>query len=146
MKQLNIMQIQELIPHRHPFLLVDYIEDYEPGEYAVGYKCVTYREDFFAGHFPQEPVMPGVLIVEALAQTGAVAILSMEENCGKTAYFAEINRARFKKKVVPGDVLTLTTEIIRQKGPIGIGSATASVRGEVVCTAELTFAIGSKEE
>lgn len=92
------------------------------------------------------PVMPGVLIVEALAQTGAVAILSMEENCGKTAYFAEINRARFKKKVVPGDVLTLTTEIIRQKGPIGIGSATASVRGEVVCTAELTFAIGSKEE
>ena len=88
----------------------------------------------------------GVLIVEALAQTGAVAILSMEENRGKTAYFAEINRARFKKKVVPGDVLTLTTEIIRQKGPIGIGSATATVRGEVVCAAELTFAIGSKEE
>ena len=146
MKHLGINEIKEILPHRHPFLLVDYIEDYEPGEYAVGYKCVTYREDFFAGHFPQEPVMPGVLIVEALAQTGAVAILSMEENCGKTAYFAEINRARFKKKVVPGDVLTLTTEIIRQKGPIGIGSATASVRGEVVCTAELTFAIGSKEE
>ena len=146
MKHLGINEIKEILPHRHPFLLVDYIEDYEPGEYAVGYKCVTYREDFFAGHFPQEPVMPGVLIVEALAQTGAVAILSMGENCGKTAYFAEINRARFKKKVVPGDVLTLTTEIIRQKGPIGIGSATASVRGEVVCTAELTFAIGSKEE
>ena len=146
MKHLGINEIKEIIPHRHPFLLVDYIEDYEPGEYAVGYKCVTYREDFFAGHFPQEPVMPGVLIVEALAQTGAVAILSMEENRGKTAYFAEINRARFKKKVVPGDVLTLTTEIIRQKGPIGIGSATASVRGEVVCAAELTFAIGSKEE
>ena len=90
--------------------------------------------------------MPGVLIVEALAQTGAVAILSMDENRGKTAYFAEINRARFKKKVVPGDVLTLTTEIIRRKGPIGIGSATATVRGEVVCAAELTFAIGSKEE
>ena len=146
MNHLNINQIKEIIPHRHPFLLLDYIEDYVPGEYAVGYKCVSYREEFFAGHFPEEPVMPGVLIVEALAQTGAVAILSMEENCGKTAYFAEINRARFKKKVVPGDVLTLTTEIIRQKGPIGIGSATASVRGEVVCTAELTFAIGSKEE
>ena len=115
MKHLGINEIKEIIPHRHPFLMVDYIEDYEPGEYAVGYKCVTYREDFFAGHFPQEPVMPGVLIVEALAQTGAVAILSMEENRGKTAYFAEINRARFKKKVVPGDVLTLTTEIIRQK-------------------------------
>ena len=146
MNHLDINQIKEIIPHRHPFLLLDYIEDYVPGEYAVGYKCVSYREEFFAGHFPEEPVMPGVLIVEALAQTGAVAILSMEENCGKTAYFAEINRARFKKKVVPGDVLTLTTEIIRQKGPIGIGSATASVRGEVVCTAELTFAIGSKEE
>ena len=146
MNHLDINQIKEIIPHRHPFLLLDYIEDYVPGEYAVGYKCVSYREEFFAGHFPEEPVMPGVLIVEALAQTGAVAILSMEENRGKTAYFAEINRARFKKKVVPGDVLTLTTEIIRQKGPIGIGSATASVRGEVVCTAELTFAIGSKEE
>ncbi len=116
------------------------------GKRAVARKCVSYNEPYFGGHFPGEPVMPGVLIVEALAQTGAVAILSMEENRGKTAYFAEINRARFKKKVVPGDVLTLTTEIIRQKGPIGIGSATASVRGEVVCTAELTFAIGSKEE
>ena len=127
-------------------LLIDAVEELEPGKRAVARKCVSYNEPYFGGHFPGEPVMPGVLIVEALAQTGAVAILSMEENRGKTAYFAEINRARFKKKVVPGDVLTLTTEIIRQKGPIGIGSATASVRGEVVCTAELTFAIGSKEE
>ena len=145
MKHLGINEIKEILPHRHPFLLVDYIEDYEPGEYAVGYKCVTYREDFFAGHFPQEPVMPGVLIVEALAQTGAVAILSMEENRGKTAYFAEINRARFKKKVVPGDVLVLETEIIKVKGPIGIGKATATVDGKIAATAELTFAIGSGE-
>ena len=87
MNRLNIKQIEEILPHRHPFLLVDYIEDYEPGEFAVGYKCVTFREDFFQGHFPQEPVMPGVLIVEALAQTGAVAILSKPENKGKNCLF-----------------------------------------------------------
>lgn len=142
MKSLDINQIKEIIPHRHPFLLLDYIEDYEPGQYAVGYKCVTYREEFFKGHFPQEPVMPGVLTVEALAQAGAVAILSMEENKGKVAYFGAINKCKFKGKVVPGDKLKLETRIIKNKGPVGVGEAVASVDGKVVVSAELTFMIG----
>ena len=139
---LNINQIKEIIPHRHPFLLVDYIEDYEPGQFAVGYKCVTYREDFFKGHFPQEPVMPGVLTLEALAQVGAVAILSKEENKGKIAYFGAINKCKFKGKICPGDKVKLETKIIKEKGPVGIGEAIASVDGKVAVSAELTFMIG----
>ena len=142
---LDITQIMEILPHRQPFLLIDAVEELEPGVRAVARKCVSYNEPYFNGHFPAEPVMPGVLIIEALAQTGAVAILSVEENRGKTAYFAGIQSAKFKKKVVPGDVLTLQTEIIKQKGPIGIGKAIATMDGKIACVAELTFAIGSKE-
>ncbi len=139
---LDIKQIQEIIPHRYPFLLIDKVEEIEEGKKATAYKNVTMNEYFFQGHFPQEPVMPGVLIVEALAQTGAVAILSLEKNKGKIAYFGGINKARFKKKVVPGDVLKLEVEIIRMKGPAGIGKAIAWVDDKKAVEAELTFFIG----
>ena len=136
-------EIMEIIPHRYPFLLIDTIEELEPGVRAVAKKCVSYNEPYFAGHFPGEPVMPGVLIVEALAQAGAVALLSQPEFKGKTAYFGAIQSAKFKKKVVPGDVLILETEIVKRKGPVGVGSAKAYVDGKLAVQAELTFAIGS---
>ena len=132
MNSLNVEQIQEIIPHRHPFLLIDKIEDYVPGEYAIGYKGVSYHEDFFRGHFPQKAVMPGVLILEALAQTGAVAILSVPENQGKIAFFGGVQKCRLK----------LETKIIKRKGPVGVGEAVATVNGKVVVTAELTFMVG----
>lgn len=138
---LGIKEIEEIIPHRHPFLLIDKIEELRPGEGAVGYKSVTYDEYFFKGHFPEQPVMPGVLIIEALAQVGAAAILSMEENKGKTAFFGGINSAKFRHMVVPGDVLKLEVEIIKRKGPVGVGKAIATVDGKMAASAELTFAV-----
>ena len=131
----------EILPHRHPFLLIDTIEELESGVRAVGRKNVTFNEPYFAGHFPGNPVMPGVLILEALAQTGAVAILSLPENRGKTAYFAGIDKAKFKQMVRPGDTLKLETTIIRSKGPVGVGEAIATVNGKLAAKAELTFAV-----
>ncbi len=140
--ELDSNQIREIIPHRFPMQLVDKITDFEPGVWAEGVKCVSVNEPFFQGHFPEAHVMPGVLIVEALAQTGAVAILSEEENKGKIAFFGGIKNARFKRQVKPGDVLNLRCEIIERKGPVGFGKAVATVNGKVACQAEISFAIG----
>lgn len=167
MSLLNASQIMEIIPHRQPFLLLDTIEEIEPGKRVRARKCVTYNEPFFAGHFPKEPVMPGVLIVEAMAQAGAVAMLSQPQMKGKTAYFAGIQSAKFKQKVVPGCVLELEVEIVKVKGPVGIGKGTASILSvenepddekgaeggkterinrKLAASAEIMFAIGSGAE
>lgn len=138
---LSVDEIKEIIPHRYPFLLIDQVVDYEPGKFADARKCVTVNEPFFQGHFPQYPVMPGVLIIEALAQTGAVALLSMPENKGKIALFGGIKNARFKKQVRPGDVLELHCELTRMHGPVGMGTAVATVNGKTAVQAELTFAV-----
>ena len=138
---LNKEEIKKIIPQRDPFLMIDEVEEYIPGEMAIAYKNVKEDEYYFKGHFPGNPIMPGVLMVEALAQTGAVAILSMEENKGKNALFGGIDKLKFKKMVVPGDRIKLEVRIIKRKGPIGIGEAIASVEGKVAVKGELTFAV-----
>ncbi len=141
LKMLNKEEIKNIIPQREPFLMIDEVEEFVPGESCTAYKNVSADEYYFKGHFPGNPIMPGVLIVESLAQTGAVAILSMEENKGKNALFGGIDKIRFKKQVVPGDRLKLEVKIIKRKGPIGIGEAIATVDGKVAAKGELTFAI-----
>lgn len=141
--ELNSDMIEQILPHRYPFLLVDRITECESGVYAVGRKCVTANEMQFMGHFPGRHIMPGVLLIEALAQTGAVAILTKEENRGKLALFGGIRNAKFKRQVIPGDVVELRCELIKSKGNVGIGRATACVEGEVAVTAELIFAVDS---
>lgn len=138
---LDVNQIMEIIPQRSPFLMIDRVEEYIPGESAIAYKNICINEPFFQGHFPGNPIMPGVLIVEAMAQTGAVAVLSLEENKGKNALFGGIDKLKFKKQVVPGDVLKLEVKIIKRKGPIGVGEAIATVDGKLAAKGELTFAI-----
>lgn len=140
---LTSQQIQEILPHRYPFLLVDRIEELEEGKRAVGLKNVTINEEFFNGHFPEYPVMPGVLIVEALAQVSAVIMLTKEGNEGRLGLLAGIDQCRFKKQVKPGDQLRLEVEITRVKGSIGKGKGIATVDGEMVCEMELVFAFGN---
>ena len=139
--QLNSNEIKEIIPHRYPFLMVDRIIDGEEGKWAKGIKNVSQNEEYFNGHFPDHHVMPGVLIIEALAQVGAISILSLEENKGKIAFFAGIKKARFRRQVVPGDQIVLECTLEKMRGSIGIGKAVAKVDGEICASGELTFAI-----
>ncbi len=139
---MNIKEIMEIIPHRYPFLLIDKVAEIEEGKKIVAIKNVTMNEQFFQGHFPVEPVMPGVLIIEAMAQAGACAILSMDEYKGKIAYFGAINNAKFRDKVVPGDTLRLEVELLKLKKVAGIGKGIAYVGDKKVAEAEFTFMIG----
>ena len=142
MSLMDIVQIKEIIPHRYPMLLIDRVEELMEGQRIVAKKNVTINGPFFQGHFPHEPVMPGVLIVEAMAQAGAVALLSLPQFKGKTAYFGGIDKAKFRKKVTPGDTLILEVEILKIKANAGLGKGIARVDGKKVAEAELTFMIG----
>ena len=139
---MDINEIREILPHRYPFLLVDRVTEVVECKSIKGYKNVTINDQFFQGHFPEKPIMPGVLILEALAQLGAVSILSMNEFKGKIPMFAGADKVKWRKPVVPGDRLDLSCEIIKLRGPIGIGKAVATVEGKKVCEAEIMFAIG----
>ena len=138
---LNKEEIKNIIPQREPFLMIDEVEEYVPGESCTAYKFVDEEEWYFKGHFPENPIMPGVLITESLAQAGAVAILSLDENKGRNALFGGINNMKFKRIVKPGDKLKLEVKIIKRKGPIGVGEAIATVEGQIAAKGELTFAV-----
>ena len=143
-RSLSADEIAQILPHRYPFALVDRIIDGEPGRWARGIKCVTVNEPFFQGHFPAKHVMPGVLLIEAMAQVGGVVILSLPENQGKLAFLGRVKDARFRRQVVPGDVVEMECRLTKQRGPIGGGECRATVNGEVAAAAEITFAIGSE--
>lgn len=142
--QYDSNQIARLLPHRYPFALVDRIVDGEPGQWARGIKCVTVNEPFFQGHFPQKHVMPGVLLIEAMAQVGGTAVLSLPENQGKLAFLARVRDARFRRQVVPGDVVEMECVLIKRRGNVGVGLCKATVGGEEAVSAELTFVIGAE--
>ena len=139
---LTIKDIKEILPHRYPFLMIDRVEEVIEGKSAKGYKNVTINENFFNGHFPEYPVMPGVLILEALAQMGAICILSMEDFKGKIGFLVGADKVRWKKQVMPGDKLELEIEIIKLRGSIGVGKGKATVDNQIVCEGEIMFAIG----
>ena len=142
--QYDSNEIAQILPHRYPFALVDRITDGEPGQWARGIKCVTVNEPFFQGHFPGKHVMPGVLLIEAMAQVGGVAILSLPENQGKLAFLGRVKDARFRRQVVPGDVVEMECRLTKRRGPIGVGECRATVNGETAAMAEITFAIGGE--
>ena len=139
---LTVKEIRDILPHRYPFLMIDRVEEVVEGKSAKGYKNVTINENFFNGHFPDYPVMPGVLILEALAQMGAICILSMDEFKGKIGFLVGADKVRWKKQVMPGDKLNLEIEIVKLRGSIGIGKGKATVDGNLVCEGEIMFAIG----
>ena len=139
--KLTLEQIKEVLPHREPFLMLDRVIEYEPGEYAKAIKAVSANEWYFQGHFEDYKVMPGVLQIEAMAQAGAIAMLTLEENKGKLALFGGIKKARFKKQVVPGDLLNIESKITRVMGNVGFGEGKVMVDGELAVEAELIFAL-----